>query len=249
METRSVLAGDLKLNGCPIPLAKNHPMSFILRILNLILPGLGSAISGRCKRALVASIAVPVVFISGAGFAWVETRTGWLILLSSYIGLGAFSSLGGVVSRVTVAHAVKTTALYISSLIGFGFAIFYLQAHITGYSLYLIPSNSMAPTIKRGDIVLVKRIKPDQTPKIGEVVVFADATNSTTHYIKRIARKPFSLRQSAEDQYFVLGDNAEHSLDSRYIGLVDRARISEAAKIILLSVTDIKRALIELSVK
>jgi hypothetical protein len=224
-------------------------MSFISRTLNLILPGLGNAINGQYRAALIASAALMILFVAGVGLAWVETRTGWLALLAGYITLGALSSLGGLASRPTMPRAVKATAIYFSSLALIGTAVFYVQPHLTGYSIYLIPSDSMAPTIEPGDIVLVKEVKRDESPQIGQVVVFVDAPDSSTHYIKRVAPKPFALRQSGKDQYFMLGDNAEHSLDSRYIGLVDRTRINEVAKIILFSISDKSRITLELKVK
>ena len=80
---------------------------------------------------------------------------------------------------------------------------------------------SMEPTCKDGDLLLVNfRV----TPKDGDVLILNTADmegweNSSTQIVKRYSAK------DSTDGYYVLGDNAEHSYDSRYCGEIDKERL------------------------
>ena len=80
---------------------------------------------------------------------------------------------------------------------------------------------SMEPTFKDGDLLLVNfRV----TPKDGDVLILNTADmegweNSATQIVKRYSAK------DSTDGYYVLGDNAEHSYDSRYCGEIDKERL------------------------
>ena len=80
---------------------------------------------------------------------------------------------------------------------------------------------SMEPTFKDGDLLLVNyRV----TPKDGDVLILDTSDmegweNSATQIVKRYHAK------YSKDGYYVLGDNADHSYDSRYCGEIDKERL------------------------
>lgn len=80
---------------------------------------------------------------------------------------------------------------------------------------------SMEPTFKDGDILLVNfRV----TPKDGDVLILDTSDmdeweNSANQIVKRYYAK------HSTDGYYVLGDNADHSYDSRYCGEIDKERL------------------------
>lgn len=80
---------------------------------------------------------------------------------------------------------------------------------------------SMEPTFKDGDILLVNC---KVTPKDGDVLILDTSDmdgweNSANQIVKRYYAK------HSQDGYYVLGDNADHSYDSRYCGEIDKERL------------------------
>lgn len=77
----------------------------------------------------------------------------------------------------------------------------------------------MLPTLPAGALVAVSRVGGD--PVVGAVVVVRRPDGS--EHLKRIARRD-------GEGYFVLGDNAEASTDSRHYGSVSRRDIVGIAR-------------------
>jgi signal peptidase I len=126
--------------------------------------------------------------------------------------------------------------------------------------IYAIPSESMAPTLKTGDQIVVTRYFRD-APKRGDVIVFESLLVPDELLVKRVIGvpgdlvdsrlgrvrisgytlpEPYVRRQGTTgavaaqlvpaDSYFVLGDNRDDSLDSRSWGVVPRSRIVGRAR-------------------
>ena len=85
------------------------------------------------------------------------------------------------------------------------------------YVIYIgyVPTNSMEPTIMAGDKIFGIRILGEL--EVGDIVVFE---YENTYMVKRIAAVPGDKLQDnsvvPENCYYVLGDNAQDSYDSRY---------------------------------
>lgn len=82
----------------------------------------------------------------------------------------------------------------------------------------------MEPVYRAGDRVLVNRLAYlRRAPAPGDVVVLRDPERPGHQLLKRIAQAPDGVPGPA--RYFVLGDNAARSRDSRAFGLVERTAI------------------------
>ena len=97
--------------------------------------------------------------------------------------------------------------------------------------IIFVDGDSMAPTYKNKQMVLINKI--DKEYDVGEVIVFT-SESVDGYIIKRISAGPGdsviiegeeTILQAGE--YYVLGDNREHSIDSRnqLIGIVREENI------------------------
>lgn len=78
--------------------------------------------------------------------------------------------------------------------------------------------NSMLPSYKAGDMVLVNKLAYFlNNPKKGDIVVLADPRDKR-FLLKRVAK-------IANKKYFVLGDNEKKSTDSRLFGWIKKEQI------------------------
>ena len=81
---------------------------------------------------------------------------------------------------------------------------------------YICEGSSMNPTLKDGEVVLVDR---DARIEVGDIVVAKHPVEQTSELIKRVARI------NEHGHYFLVGDNAADSNDSRNFGAVTREYI------------------------
>lgn len=128
--------------------------------------------------------------------------------------------------------------------------------------IYSIPSESMAPTLEVGDQIVVTPYVAGE-PDRGDIIVFQSGGELIVKRVvalpgdlvdSRLGRlriggytvpEPYVLRVAAtgaipsqvvpSQSYFVLGDNRDHSIDSRSWGFVPRSAIVGRARMILWS--------------
>ncbi len=82
---------------------------------------------------------------------------------------------------------------------------------------YIVEENSMFPTLKNGETVLVDR---SAEVEVGDIVVFKHPVEQNSELVKRIKRI------NEHGHYFLVGDNLEDSNDSRHFGAVTREYIT-----------------------
>ena len=81
---------------------------------------------------------------------------------------------------------------------------------------YVCEGTSMNPTLKDGEVVLVDR---EAEIEVGDIVVARHPLEQTSEVVKRVARI------NERGHYFLVGDNADDSTDSRHYGAVTREYI------------------------
>lgn len=91
----------------------------------------------------------------------------------------------------------------------------------------------MQPTLRAGEVVLIdERAYRRRPPRQGEVVAARPARLGGAALVKRLIGVPHERVdvdgrrwQLADNQFFLLGDHLEHSLDSRAFGPVSRGEL------------------------
>ena len=101
------------------------------------------------------------------------------------------------------------------------------------FRLMRIQGESMSPALSPGELVVIShRAYRARRPRRGELVAARPAACGGRALVKRIAGLPHEQIeiegrrwQLGEDQFFLLGDLAEHSRDSRSFGPVNREEL------------------------
>jgi nickel-type superoxide dismutase maturation protease len=87
-----------------------------------------------------------------------------------------------------------------------------------------VKGSSMAPTLLAGDRILIDRLAyVRERPKRGDVVLLANASRPGLKMVKRVAALPAESAGGATlgpGEFWVLGDAADSSTDSRVFGPV-----------------------------
>jgi len=98
---------------------------------------------------------------------------------------------------------------------------------------FLVSGNSMFPTFKNNDYLIVDELSfRFRAVERGEIVVFRSQVEPRKHLIKRITGLPGETVEGimlGANEYFVEGDNARESFDSRYWGALPRENITGRA--------------------
>ena len=140
---------------------------------------------------------------------------------------------------------VKPLKIIVYLLIVFGLAAL-IEA--TLFFITVVPTGSMKPNVMPGDKLFIQRIHNVDKYRRGDIIIFK--YNKSTLYCKRLIGLPnetvdiknghiyingqlykenytfngkykddFTIKLKS-DEYFVLGDNREHSEDGRYFGAI-----------------------------
>lgn len=102
-------------------------------------------------------------------------------------------------------------AFVVATLVCVGVAVYYF------FPLVQVVGNSMFPTYHDNEIIVGTRLYRKSELKIGDVIVYESPMEEGRLVIKRISE---ILIDGKQRYFYFLGDNADHSYDSRYYGYV-----------------------------
>jgi len=121
-----------------------------------------------------------------------------------------------------------------------------IALRIPNYTPFLIEGNSMTPTIKNNQFVILKNHFPTSTYQRGEIIVFSHANQQTSnpyYYIKRIIGLPNEkikinslgvfIKPSDQEEYFKLNENYLTKEHSTFYGLEKNYTVPENSYFVL----------------
>ncbi len=212
-------------------------------ILSLLIPGWGQIYLGRTALAVAFQV---VILSAGIGLCWsrlilhpeVFLLLGIIILaihLTSVVSCWIASEKNQV-RKITDMIAIVVFPVLFASL---ALSFYYYRENWLGVGLYQIPTQSMQPSIQPGDIVIVDTwAYRDSVASIGDVILFVKPTTGKNLLLKRVEQVSLSDANRPETRYYLTGDNAGASNDSRYFGWVEPKWLRGRADRTLLNYAD-----------
>jgi len=208
--------------------------------LGFTMPGLGQIYNGELAKGI--SFFILVITLGAAGIRAAVLLPDSLLVYGSLAVMIATGALQIFAIVDAFNQASKTEVSY--QLKSYNHWYVYLAAWLLGSALsgaaqgyvrdnyieaYKIPTSSMEPGVHQGDHVLAdKTAYHRMSPRKGDVVIFANPDNRSQMYVKRIealpgnvVTQPDGTRETVPHGFaYVLGDNREHSVDSRQFGFI-----------------------------
>lgn len=205
-------------------------------MFNLIIPGIGLGLLACWRLALLTQglLISTVLSLCWSRLAFEPWAIKTSLVAIVFIYLGSTLACLIVKAHHPYKHLLPTLSFII--LGGVGFVTGFIYKHYwLGIGIYFVPSMSMYPTLKPGEFILVDTwtYHKDQ-PQEKDVVVFQQREEQQW-LVKRIATWPNGSLNN-DGMYYVLGDNANASEDSRRFGGIPYERIQGKVKLVLLGI-------------
>lgn len=173
------------------------------------------------------------------GFCWTRlVFETWaiksLLIAIAFIYLGSTLCCVAVKTNYSYKNWLSTLSFIAISCVGLAIGFAYKHRWL-GVDIYFVPSASMYPTLKPGEFILVDTwAYQSQGPQEKDIVVFKQH-NTQQWLVKRIATWP-NGSLFMDGRYYLLGDNANASEDSRRFGGISQKQISGKVKLVLLGI-------------
>jgi signal peptidase I len=124
---------------------------------------------------------------------------------------------------------------YAHALFGSLFTIFLVVLLLNSWvlTIFRVNGHSMDPTLQNRQLLLVDLLSLRYSPpKENEIVIVNYAGDSSFRFVKRVIATPGDTVEYngqnivlGDDQYFIEGDNRDHSTDSRTYGPIKKSQI------------------------
>lgn len=213
-------------------------------LLGLSIPGSSLLFANKLKLAFSVPV-LGLLWVCILSFSRVVTSTeGFVALLTGLLTLHVVVYIVGV-----VVYVKQSCSMPLIKTLGLSALLFQLTAAITischvykdkwfGFAFYHIPSESMSPTLKTGDVVLIDSwVYNKQKPAEKDIIIF-NRPDKNIVMAKRI-KTVRSINSTSE--LFVEGDNSHHSLDSRNFGWINSINAIGKVNFVWFSMADRQR--------
>jgi signal peptidase I len=160
-------------------------------VFSFLATGSGHVLLGRWVRGLVLALAGPLALLIAGALGILPSFAGFVGTFTVVVLLNLFGIFDAWRSRAP-AHIPWSRWLLCAAMVaayaGGVFLLFLARERVLGYGLNSLPSDSMSPTLQRGDILLwdSRAYRGGRDPKDGDVVVFLFPFEENVLYVKRV---------------------------------------------------------------
>jgi signal peptidase I len=223
--------------------------------LGLVMTGLAQIYNGQMLKGICLYLFSLILVVVGFSISvHLQDRylfIGLLLTLALMVAIYIFSIIDGYRTAIAkgTGYILKPYNRWYAYLAIWIIGPVFLTGLATGYirdniiQAFKIPSLSMEPTIMRGDRILVDKVTyKRRQPQVGDIIVFVYPDDRSKNYIKRIKGLPGKTVKAGGREYpvphgrvFVMSDNQEKGLDSRYFGPVPLADVVGKARLVFFS--------------
>ena len=199
----------------------------LISIFGFFVPGLGHITKGYYLSGLLFLITGITLIMGVATTGLLHSNLG---LEGMILGLAAIHCLSAGASYRLAAKSRPSRSRKVLSCVGFillscalYFGLLLNRTALLGADMYQVISDSMLPTLQPGDYILVDTWEHEKkTLSPGTIITFQSPLNGQIT-VKRISHINANTQP---ERLFVLGDNPEHSFDSRAYGWLDKDKVT-----------------------
>lgn len=178
-------------------------------LLSFLWPGLGQVYNGRFRRGVVLLCLAAGWQLLGIGATetfrwWLSSLTGYL-LLSAYAAWDAFRAARGLAEfhpgpRNTAPLYLGIVVLMTTASLAAGLA------ERWAFPIYTVAQTSMRPTLRTGDKLRCKALRPREVIRRGQLVVFEYPSEHSLIFVKRVVGLPGEVVEVEDGLVYVNGD-------------------------------------------
>jgi len=190
-----------------VPPSPRKPL--LAGVLSFLWPGLGQIYCGRFRRGVTLLSLAAAWQLLGIGavetFDWWTTSLGALLLFALYAAWDAVRLARQLDDfrpgpRNTPQIYVACVALMLTVALVSG------MAERWAFPVYVVAQTSMRPTLRSGDRLRCKALRPREVIRRGQLVVFQYPQEHSLIFVKRVVGLPGEVVEVAEGLVYVNGD-------------------------------------------
>jgi signal peptidase I len=199
----------LRLPTQPNPVPPSPRKPWLAAGLSLLWPGLGQVYCGRFRRG---------VTLLGLAAAWqllgigaVETFNWWGMSLAAATAYSAYAAWDALRLARRLEHfrpgVRNTPQIYMACVVIMAtVSIISGMAERWAFPIYTVAQTSMRPTLRSGDHLRCKALKPRDVIRRGQLVVFEYPQEHSLIFVKRVVGLPGEVVEVADGLVYVNGD-------------------------------------------
>lgn len=202
--------------------------NLIIGLLNLAFLGWGYIYAGHYPKGVCSQLSL---YIAVGLLSWsrlIIEPIGGLILFAFFLGVYIITVIHGlfIPKKENSNSGKKIYALILFPIACFSiFTVTFIQKSLLlGIEINKISSTSMLPILHPNDYILSNTwAYQEKMPSEGDIVIFKIDNKATM--VKRVHKTPEHLHNNNLNMLYLLGDNPHNSMDSRYLGLIEKNKI------------------------